>query len=177
MRYWLRNAVLGLAGTVIVSSGCTWFGEARAVGKPPDMLLVTTARSSGSEVSLSRIASERSTNADVKRFAQLAMTDHEKMIQEIRKLAERRGTSIMPVPDEINEKLAAHLRELSGEELDREYMKEMVAEHAKMAAKFEAEARQEQDPIIRQWAEQQIPIFQDHLQMAQTIHEKLTAVR
>jgi putative membrane protein len=77
--------------------------------------------------------------------------------------------------DDTNQKLAAHLRELSGEELDREYMKEMIAEHSKMAAKFEAETRQEQDTEVLQWAERQVPIFQGHLQMAQSIHEKLTA--
>jgi hypothetical protein len=81
----------------------------------------------------------------------------------------------MPVPDEVNQTVAAHLRQLSAEELDREYMKEMVAEYSKMVAKFEADARQENDAEIRQWTERQTPIFQNHLQMAQSIHEKLTA--
>jgi putative membrane protein len=165
------------ATAVMMSSGCALFGEQRAAGKPAAMLLVTTARSSGSEVSLSRIALARSSNPEVKRFAQQAIADHEQMNQEIRHLANRRGIPVLPVPDEMNQTVCAHLLKLSGAELDREYIWEIVAEHAKMAAKFEPDGQQEKDPEIRRWAARQLPIFQDHLKMAQHIHEKLMAAR
>jgi putative membrane protein len=169
--------VVTLVSVTLISGGCAWFGEERAVGKPPAMLLVTTARSSGSEISLSRIALERSSNPEVKQFAQQAMADHEQMNQEIRALADRRHISVMPVPDEVNQTVAAHLRKLSGLELDRAYMSEMLAEHSKMAAKFETAVREENDPEVQRWAEKQIPTVQKHLEMAQRLNEKLIAAR
>jgi putative membrane protein len=172
-----RYRILALATVAMISGGCAWFGEERAVGNPPAMLLVTTARSSGSEISLSRIALERSSNPEVKQFAQQAMADHELMNQEIRALAERRHVSVMPVPDEVNQTVAAHLRKLSGLELDRAYMSEMVAEHSKMVTKFETEVREETDPEVQRWAEKQMPTVQKHLEMAQRLNEKLISAR
>jgi putative membrane protein len=176
MKDWIGLMVCVLA-LLLMTSGCALFGEHRAAGKPVDMLLVTTARSSGSEVSLSRIALERSANPAVKRFAQQTMIDHEKMNQEIRRLASRRGIPVLPIPDQMNQQLAAHLLKLSGDELDREYMWEIVAEHAKLAAKFEPAGQREKDPEIQQWAARQLSIFQAHLEMAQTIHQNLTSSR
>jgi putative membrane protein len=162
-----------LATLLIMTSGCSLFGELRAAGKPSAMLLVTTARSSGSEVSLSRIALKRSSNPVVKRFAQQSIVDHERMNQEIRHLANRRGVSVLPVPDEMNQTIAAHLLQLSGDELDREYMREIVAEHAKMAVKFDPEGQQQADLEIQQWAARQLLMCQEHLQLAQSIQTLL----
>jgi putative membrane protein len=175
MNYRIGLVPMALVTVVLISSGCALFGEQRAAGKPAAMLLVTTARSSGSEVSLSRIALARSSNPAVKRFAQQTIADHEKMNQEIKHLSNRRGIPFLPVPDEMNQQVCAHLLKLSGEELDREYIREIVAEHAKMAVKFDPEGQQEKDPEIRQWAARQLPIFQEHLQMAQSIHQNLIA--
>jgi putative membrane protein len=158
---------------LIMSNGCAMFGEGRAAGKPAAMLLVTTARSFGSQVSLSRIALARSSNPAVKRFAQQAIADHERMIQELRGIANHRGVSILPVPDEMNQQMAAHLLKLSGAELDREYIWEIVSEHAKMAVKFEPEGQQQKDPEIRHWAARQLPLFQQRLQMALRLHHSL----
>jgi putative membrane protein len=141
------------------------------------MMLVTAARSSGAAASLSRITAERSSNAEVKQLAQQILKDQEQMTQEIRQLAERRKTSILPDPDEVTQTVASHLRHLSGDELDREYLKEIIGEQSKMAAKFHAESTDETDAEIREWAERQIPIFQKHLDTAQQLHDKLTAAR
>jgi predicted outer membrane protein len=175
----MRNVVpiLGVVGLMVLSAGCAWFGEARAVGKSPEMLLVTTARHLGTTVSLSRIALERSSNEDVKRFAQQAMSAHEQMIQDVRGFADRRKTPILPTPDTVDQTVAAHLRELSGAELDREYIKEMIAQHAEMTAKFQVEAQQGNDPELRQWAERQIPVYRNHLEMAEHIQQSLVARR
>jgi putative membrane protein len=174
-----RYGCLGLAfaTAMLMSGGCAWFGEQRAAGKPAAMLLITTARSSGAEVSLSRIALTRSSNPEVKRFAQQAMANHQQMIQEMRGLAERRGVSIMPVPDETNQRLCAHLLEVADEELDQEYLWEMIVEHTRMAAKFEPQGQQEKDPEIRRWAARQLPKYHELLKMAQSLHEGLRAAR
>jgi putative membrane protein len=95
------------------------------------------------------------------------------MNQEIRYLARRRGISVLPVPDEMNQQVAAHLLRLSGDVLDREYIREIVAEHARMATKFDPEWQQEQDPEIQQWAARQLSIFHEHLQMALRVHQNL----
>ena len=177
MANWIGLMVAALVTVILMSMGCGMFGDLRATGKPSAMLLVTTARSSGAEVSLSRIALARSSNPEVRRFAQQTIATHQQMIQELRHLAHRRGVLILPVPDETQQAICAHLLKLTGDELDREYMREVMAEHAKLAAKFEPQWQPEKDPELSQWTARHLPILQAHLLLAQSLHQNLLAMR
>jgi putative membrane protein len=160
-----------------MNTGCAMFGDQKAVGKPSDMFLANTAQGSGAEVALSRLALERSTNPEVKRFAQKTIRDHEKLNQEITQIANRRGMTVSMEPDATEDKISTHLSKLSGNEFDREYMSEMIADHAKMTAKLDAQTKQTKDSELQQWAARQLPLFQEHLHTAQSINQDLVAIR
>ena len=177
MEHSMRILLMAVAASAILTTGCALFGEQRAAGKPSDMFISSTAMGSGAEVALSRLALERSTNPEVKRFAQKTIRDHERLNQEITQIAERRGLTVSTTPDDTHQKVSTHLSKLSGQEFDREYMSEMVADHAKMTAKLESKSRQTKDPEIQQWAARQLPLFQEHLQTAQSINQELLASR
>jgi putative membrane protein len=177
MEYRMGVLVTSLATAVLMSTGCAMSGDQKAIGKPSDMFLANTVQGSGAEVALSRLALERSTNPEVKRFAQQDIRDHEKLNQEIIQIANRRGMTVSTEPNDTQERISTHLSKLSGNEFDREYMSEMIADHAKMTAKLEAKTKQTKDPEIQQLAARQLPLFQEHLQTAQSINEDLVASR
>lgn len=90
------------------------------------------------EVELGRLATERSTNAEVKKFAQMMIDDHTKALTKLKTLASQHN---IPVPTELDEKhrdLRDKLAKLQGAEFDREYMSAMVDGHEDFVDKLES---------------------------------------
>jgi putative membrane protein len=65
------------------------------------------------------------------------------------------------------------LSKLSGDAFDREFIKEMVADHKKDVAEFQKEAKRRNDPAA-DYANQTLPVLQNHLQMAQSLESAKT---
>jgi putative membrane protein len=173
MKQLIRVLTLVFAIVTLMSTGCARIAEMRQAGNPGDVFLSSAAKASASEIKISELARERSANPEVKRYAERIIADHEKMNQDIRRFAERRGTTVSMTPDEMHAMTATHVSKLSGDQFDREYMTEMAADHAKLAIKFEGKSRQDEDREIQQWAASQLPIFREHFQMAQRISQQL----
>lgn len=172
-----RSLILLLLGIVTLLASCAAMSERKAAGNPDAMFLLSTARASNAEIELSQLAAQRSQDPAVKQFARQVSEDHHRMNMELGQLASRQQLSIPTDPDELHEKTAAHLSQLSGQEFDKEYVTEMVADHAKMLMKFQNKAKLAQDSQIRQWAASQVPAFRDYYEAAQTINAKLLASR
>ena len=90
------------------------------------------------EVELGRLATERSANAGVKKFAQMMIDDHTKAGDKLKAVAAEHN---VPVPTELDDKhiqLRDKLAKLKGAEFDREYAAAMVSGHEDVAGKLES---------------------------------------
>ena len=59
------------------------------------------------------------------------------------------------------------LSTMSGNAFDAAYMQHMVQDHQKTIADFQKQAESGSDPALKSFAQKQLPILQQHLQMAQ----------
>ncbi|MGH2414845.1 MAG: DUF4142 domain-containing protein, partial [Microcystaceae cyanobacterium] len=73
-----------------------------------------------------------------------------------------------------NKATKARLSKLSGATFDRELMNQMVIDHQKTVSLFEQEAQQGQDPDLKAWAAQTLPILKDHLRLALSTQSDVT---
>jgi putative membrane protein len=159
---------------VIYLAGCATGGEKRAAqGDPNAQFLTETAHDSTAELSVSRLAQERAQNPRVREYAQMIVSDHSQGNSELAQLGKQKGMDLPMRPDEAHAKTAAHLRQLQGRQFDEEYMSLMVADHAKLLAKFQDKAARSQDPEVRSWASSQVPVLQRHLDLAREINRSL----
>jgi putative membrane protein len=81
------------------------------------------------EVELGKLAPERSTDDEVKKFAQLMIDDHSKSLDALKAIAAQHS---VPVPTELDGKhtrLRDKIAKWHGTEFDRAYMDAMVDEH------------------------------------------------
>jgi putative membrane protein len=81
------------------------------------------------EVELAKLAPERSTDNEVKKFAQLMIDDHTKSVDSLKAIAAQHN---VPVPTELDGKhtrLREKIAKWHGSEFDRAYMDAMVDEH------------------------------------------------
>jgi putative membrane protein len=145
-------------------------------GESSDQSFVTSATQANlAEIDAGRIATERASNADVKKFAQRMIDDHGKANSELSALARTKGWSVPDQPDDARRKMAADLAELSGADFDRKYIGMMVKDHVKAVALFEENAKLAKDPDLRSFAEKTTPVLQAHLKSASNLAGKIGA--
>lgn len=141
-----------------------------------DLLFMTEAAIGGlAEVEFGTLASEKATNAEVKQFGQMMVTDHGQANQELQTLAQQKAvqlpTTLNPEKTELQQKLSG----LSGAEFDKEYMAEMVKDHKEDVEKFQKAANEATDPELKAYAQKTLPVLQKHLQSAEQIAAKVGA--
>jgi putative membrane protein len=124
------------------------------------------------EVELGKLATEKASSDDVKKFGQRMVDDHSKANDELKQVAESEG---IQVPDKLNAKDEAtkeRLSKLSGEQFDRAYMRDMVRDHTQDVADFKRESTNGSDPQVKDFAAKTLPTLQSHLREAEKIAPK-----
>ena len=130
------------------------------------------AKASMSEVAISRVAAARTSNAEVRRFAQMMIEDHEGAIEHLGVLASARGVSL-PAKDPRPEKWEKR----DAKNFDREYLEQMVDDHESMAKLFANHAKDGDDADTVAYARKHLPKIQLHLQHAIDLKRALTDKR
>lgn len=135
--------------------------------------VMNTAQNGIAEVALTRMASQKAQNAEVKRLAQRLLADHTKVNNELKPIASTKNitlpTNVKPEHKEISDRLS----KLTGAEFDREFLSVMVQSHEKSITAFQAEANSGTDPEIKAFATKTLPTLQEHLRMARDLRGKL----
>lgn len=130
------------------------------------------ARASMSEVAISRVAAARTSNPDVRRFAQAMIDDHESAIEHLSRLASARSVALPakdPHPDKWEKRDA--------KSFDKEYLEQMVDDHEKAVKLFEKQAKDGEDADTVAYARTHLPKMQQHLQQATDLKRALSEKR
>ena len=130
------------------------------------------AKTRMSEVAISRVAAARTSNAEVRRFAQMMIEDHEGAIEQLGVLATARGVSL-PAKDPRPEKWEKR----DAKNFDREYLEQMVDDHESMAKLLANHAKDGDDADTVAYARKHLPKIQKHLQHAIDLKRALTDKR
>lgn len=138
---------------------------------PLDRQFIIDAAYGGvAEVQLGQLALQRSTNPEVKQFAQQMIRDHTQANNELMRIAQQKGVMPPTTPGPRYEAAMMRLREMSGASFDRAYLNEGgVNGHLESEAVYRRQAALGQDPDLRAFAAKTLPIVQGHLQMGQAM--------
>lgn len=127
-----------------------------------------------SEVELARTATTKASSPAVKRFAQKLVEDHSKANQQLESLPQGREVlQSLTIPQE-KQSTVEHLSKLSGKEFDRTFVEHAVEDHEKAVARFQEAANSAQDPEVKQFAAQTLPVLRRHLEMAKSLQTQLS---
>lgn len=159
------TAAVGTSGNTNLAADADFIREHVAMGE--------------SEVALGRLAAQKGTHAEVKRFGEMMVRDHTAAGQELKQIhsqlaatnAENRTTTDTDARDDHKDALE-DLQGLSGREFDQKYMDLMVDHHEKAVNELERRA-ENGSTEVRQWAAKTLPKVQQHLEQAKTIKETL----
>jgi putative membrane protein len=147
--------------------------EAKAATDDDKKFLATAAQSDQNEIALSKLAEEKSTNPDVKAFAQKMIAEHTKMTASMKPFAESWGLTPPSGPDADSQKELDKLNGLSGNDFDKEYMSQMVSDHSKALSAFTTEAKDTKDMKFQAAVLQGKTRVAAHKNMAYDLKKKL----
>jgi putative membrane protein len=171
----MKNVVLASAVVLAMAAvpAAAQYGQKKATTKgttTSDQHFVTDVANVGmAEVELGKLAADKASNDQVKKFGQRMADDHAKAGDELKALAEKNNLTWPTELDAKHKAVRDRFSKLTGESFDRAYMQEMVNGHRAAVNTFKMEAKNGKTPEIQTWASKTLTTIEDHLKQAQEI--------
>jgi putative membrane protein len=124
------------------------------------------------EVQLGKIAQEKAVSQRVKNFGAMMVQDHTQANNDLKSRATAQNIALPAVPGAEEQQMIDHLNKKSGKDFDRSYMMMMLEDHKKDIAEFKNVINKCNNPSIKDFATQSLPILQKHLDSAEAITGK-----
>lgn len=164
-----------------VIAGCTAFtlavalmpALAKAATDDDKKFLATAAQSDQNEIALSQLAQQKATNPAVKAFADKMVDEHTKMTASMKPFADDWGLTPPSGPDSDHQSELNKLQGMSGNDFDKEYISDMVTDHAKALRAFTTEAKDTKDVKFRAAVIKGKTAVAAHKNMAYDLKKKL----
>lgn len=136
-----------------------------------DNFYTAAAQGGMAEIEAAKLALQKSQNAEVKKFAQMIVTDHTKANAELKTLAEKKNVTL-PTDTGKHKSMLDDLSKLSGAEFDKEYVAGMVKDHEEDVKLFEDNSSNS-DADVKAFAAKALPTLKSHLDMIKGIQNKM----
>ena len=154
-------------------------GMADSTGMPMganDRMFVKKAiMGSNGEIDAAKLAMQKSSNDQVKQFAQKMIDDHGKLLDDMHQVAQQQKIKFEDKPSPSAMKLHKKLDGLSGAEFDKAYVDGMVKDHKEDVAEFTKESTNGKMPAVKEAASKGLPVIQEHLQMIEGIQKSMAS--
>jgi putative membrane protein len=121
------------------------------------------------EIEMGKLALQKSSDDQVKQFAQRMVDDHGKMLDEMKPAAQQMGVKVPDGPSKGQMKSMDKMKALSGDAFDQAYIKDMVKDHKGDDSDFKMEAQSTQNPQLKQLVMQGDQTIESHLQQIEQI--------
>ena len=122
------------------------------------------------EVELGKLAQQKSTNAEVRKFGAHMVKDHTAANEKLKAAAGKANVQVPKAIDAEHQQAMASLQKLDGTKFDAAYSEHMQQDHAKAVALFESASQSTQvaEPV-RQFAQSTLPTLKEHHQEAEQL--------
>jgi len=139
----------------------------QAANDPDKFFVVEAAIDNAFEVQLSQIAQQKAQDPQVKQIAQRMIQDHQQANQQLQQTAQGLGLTVPQTLPMIKQHELQIYQQLSGQDFDKQYLSCLKAGHAKDVSKFQDVSQTAKNDQVKQFAQQQLPILQQHAQQVQ----------
>lgn len=135
---------------------------AAAISEADVMFMKRAAAGDATEIETSKVAVEKSTNPEVKKFAQQMIDDHTKASAELAQIAKAKNVNLPPRDPSIDA-MVHTLQGQSSAKFDEEYLKGQVPGHRDAAKLFKIDGAKVSDPQLKQFVAKTTPVIEAHL--------------
>jgi putative membrane protein len=135
--------------------------------------LQNAAKADQDEIDVGTLAQQKSSNSQVKSYANTLVNDHTKNKQEVENLAGKKGVSVQAKQGATARSEYQLLQGQSGATFDRSFASQMVQDHEKAISMFEQALKDTRDPDLRNYINSTLPVLRKHLTEAQNLDRNL----
>jgi putative membrane protein len=125
------------------------------------------ARGGTMEVSLGKVAAEKSADPSIQQFGQRMVQDHGKAGDQLQQLVSQKGATLPSALTKSQQAEVDKLTAQSGQDFDKAYIALMIKDHKATLKEFQHAADHADDADVKSFAASLIPTIQDHLKMAE----------
>jgi putative membrane protein len=137
-----------------------------------DAKFATAAANGGmAEVALGKLALTKTSDAAIKDFAAMMVTDHGKANTELMGIAKTKNITLPTEPDSSHIKKMNELSKLTGKDFDKAYVDAMVDGHKKTLDLMNDEAKDGKDADLKAFAAKTAPTVKMHYEMVTKIKD------
>lgn len=127
------------------------------------------------EANLGQWAQEVAASQAVKDYGQMLATDHTNNYQKLQTVAQQAGLTVpTAINAENNKTTIGPFHRLKGAAFDRKYIHTMVVGHTQAVALFKKEVDDAQNPALKVFVQDTIPVLEKHLDHAKAIEQGKT---
>jgi len=139
-----------------------------------DRSFITSAEQGNlAEVDTAKMVQQRTTDPAVKDFASRMVTDHTRASQQLKALASSEGITLPAEPIATERTQNEQWKKLSGAKLNDTYLRDQLEDHQQAISVFENEIEHGKDQAVKNYAEQTLPVLQDHIRIAEDLAGKM----
>jgi putative membrane protein len=121
------------------------------------------------EIETSELAIGSAKDGDVRAFAELMITDHTAAAEKMGAAAEADGITPEAEISEMQQARLNELESLTGERFDTAYIDVQATAHDEAIALFRAFAEGEEESALRDFAQQALPVLEQHQEHLRTL--------
>jgi putative membrane protein len=161
-----------------LAAGAAWAqsnntsGNAAKPSKSDVAFLKQAAENGHAEVESGKLALQKAADdAQVRRFAQMMVDDHQKSGEELKALATSKGVEVPAEPSMAQRARIKMLSTADGADFSRRYIEGMGVEaHKETIELFQKAAKGADSADVKAFATKTLPTLQKHMAMAQELH-------
>jgi putative membrane protein len=124
------------------------------------------------EAHLGQLAQDAGKSQAVKDYGQMLATDHTNDFQQLQAAAQQAGFTVPTAIDADHVKaMIGPMHALKGAAFDKKFSQAMVSGHTEAVAMYQQEANESQNPALKQYAQNALPVLEKHLDKAKNLEQ------
>lgn len=128
--------------------------------------MMSAAHSDQNEIQLSKLVLEKGATGMAKTHAEMMITDHTKSTADLMAIAKQKNVTLPTDMDAEHKTIAAAMRQLSGKELEKAFLDQMVTDHQKTLNTMAGHRAMTQDAQLQAFIDKTSPVVANHLKMS-----------
>ena len=157
------SAALGLASTAALAA---------PLSSTDRDFLVSTAQGATYELALAKLALTKTTNSDVKNYAQTMVNDHESLNPKLHQLAQENGVNLPTAMTSDSQKSYNHLKGLDGKDFDSGFVNAEAKDNGSDVDSERKEIDSTSNPSVKALVEQMKQTDTKHADMGAALLRK-----
>jgi len=138
------------------------------------MFLMKALEGGNAEIKKGALARSKSKNPEIVKYGDMMENDHHSVNSKLKQVAEQRGYKVSDQLTAEAQKMHSTLDKMEGEAFDREFVRQMIADHRQAIELFKQQAANGTDQELKNLAAGALPTLETHLKEIERLHGDMT---